>query len=124
MASPQASTIRILIADDELLIAGRLVDFLKSKTFAVRHVRTGRDAMQVIQTWFPDFVLCDLMLPELNALELMREMAAAHLLGEGRSRVIVLSGHNNPTNLRECMRMGAADYMPKPASHADVLARL
>ncbi len=110
---------RVLIADDETLLAQRLCEFLNSHGFEAKIVTTGGDVKKVIQTFEPHFLFYDLMLSEMNALQFLKTFNNATSL-----KVIVLSGHNDPANIRECMRLGAADYISKPISHDSVLSRL
>lgn len=124
MRVTQANDIRILIADDDNLLATRLERFLSSKGFHVRAARTGSEAMKLSRDWKPTFVFYDLMLPEVNALEFLRQVKAASLLGDDKMSVFVISGHNDPQNVRQCIQLGATEYIAKPYRHADILARV
>ena len=115
-----ADKVRILVADDETLLSVRLTDFLCSKGFDARNVTSGVEVRKLMNAWRPQFVLYDLMLPELNAMTFLRDKS----LNDGSVKVFVMSGHNDPTNIRDCMRLGAADYIPKPIAHEALLSRL
>ena len=115
--------IRVLIADDEALLAMKLVQFLNERGFVARHVRTSVDVRVQMQTWEPDFILYDLMLKETNAITFLRQMQMEGRLG-GKTKLFVLSGHKNQLNIKECMRLGATDFVAKPVTHADLLSRL
>lgn len=116
--------IKILIADDETLLSAKLADFLRSKGFDVRQVQNGIQASEAIHEWKPQFVIYDLMLPDMNALVLLKELKSAGLLAEDKIRVFVSSGQNIQSNIRECMRLGAADFLLKPLKHEDFFMRL
>jgi DNA-binding response OmpR family regulator len=120
----QKRPIRILVADDEQLLTGKTIDFLHSKGFETRYVSDGLTARAVVKDWQPDFILYDLMLPGLNAIELLHELRKAKLLGEGKIRVLVTSGHNKKENVKECIRLGAADFLVKPITHEDLFMRM
>jgi CheY-like chemotaxis protein len=118
-----ANANRILVADDESLLGQRLAEFLSSKGFATETVRSGSELEAALVSFQPQFILYDLMLPELNALQFLQRMASSRASYPGL-KVFVLSGHSNQTNIRECMRLGAADYISKPVSHDALLARI
>lgn len=118
------SSIRVLIADDEVRSAERLLELLKGHGFDVQLARTGSEAKRQTIEWRPHFVFYDLMLPELNALAYLRQCKSADLLKDGKLQVFVLSGHNNPQNVRECLKLGASDYLVRPIAHNDLLSRL
>ncbi|HVK60740.1 MAG TPA: response regulator [Bdellovibrionales bacterium] len=115
--------VRILIADDEQLLTAKTVDFLHTKGFETQYVSDGVKAREIIKEWQPDFILYDLMLPGMNALTLLKELAAADQLGEGKIRVLVTSGHNKKENVKECIRLGATDFLVKPVTHEDLFMR-
>ncbi len=114
--------VRILIADDEALLSKRLAEYLNKRGFVVRHVRTGNEAKTSLIDWLPDFVIYDLMLPEANALQFLH--ATKEIRAKQNVRVVVVSGHNDPRNARECLLAGAIDYIQKPFQHAELLNRL
>lgn len=116
--------VRVLVAEPEFIEAQRLVDFLTNNGYYVRFVRNGNELRNMLKTWRPDFILAEMMLPELNALELLKMLSEQNLLGEEKVRVMVMSSHNNPANVRECMRKGAVDYVVQPYKYVDLLRRL
>ncbi len=115
--------IRVLVADDDGVLADRMADFLRNNGFNARIARNGVEARSILLTWKPDYVIYDLLLPELNALQFLKYLGA-EALGEDKIKVIVLSGHTNQSNIRECMRLGALDYLVKPFKYIDLLSRL
>lgn len=123
-AKKQRREIRVLIADDEAVTSNHLAEFLSNNGFHCRHAKNGSTLRQLLQVWTPDFILIDLTLPELNAIELLKMLSENGQLKEDQIRVLVLSGHNNPGNVRECMRHGASDYITKPFKYVDILSRL
>ena len=120
--SSRQEPVRLLIADDEVLLAQRLGEFLGKKGFVVKYAHGGEAAIKQLESFAADIVLYDLMLPELNALEFLRR--SQRMIHDYGTKVVVVSGHNDPRNIQECMRSGAVDTLPKPYRHADVLARL
>ncbi|MCM2280728.1 MAG: response regulator [Bdellovibrionaceae bacterium] len=124
--SPQISSereVRVLVADDDTLLAERMVDFLSNNGFYTRYARNGLEVKNMLLTWKPDFILIDLFLAETNALQFLKFLGPGQM-GEDKIKVIVLSGHSHETNVRECLRAGAIDYMVKPFKYVDLLSRL
>ncbi len=116
--------VRILIADADPIQPEKLQDFLTNNGFQSRVVRSGLDAQSVLLNWKPDFILMDLMLPDMNAIELLHYLNSQDLLGENKIKVIVCSKHNHADNVRECFRLGASELMVKPYKYVDLLLRL
>ena len=130
--SKEDPEIRVLIADSEQITSERLAVHLERNGFYIHRVRNGKDARKIIQEWQPRIVLCDLMLPDLNAMQILKELQSRKPseLAAGRTNLdekvhfIVLSGHNNPKNIAECMRLGASDFLVKPQTPEDICNRL
>lgn len=126
MSSDESSRVnepvRVLIADDEMLLAQRLADYLNKRGFVVKTVRSGSEAKSQLVDWMPDIVIYDLMLPEANALQFLHSTQS--IRAKQNIRVVVVSGHNDPRNSRECLRAGAIDYVQKPFQHSELLNRL
>jgi DNA-binding response OmpR family regulator len=116
--------IRVLIADDDSIQSRRLAEYISKRGFEARVVTSGKDARTEITEWKPRFVLADLMLPDGNALELIDFIKNEHALRHQFISVLVMSGHNIETNVRQAMARGAKDYIVKPAKHEDILKRL
>lgn len=116
--------IKVLIADDDNQLSRRLADYIADRGFDVRVVASGKDARTLVMEWKPRFILADLMLPEGNALSLIDFIKAEHSLRHHFINVLVMSGHNDPTNVHQALGRGAKDYIVKPFRHEDVVKRL
>lgn len=115
---------RVLIADDEILLAQRFAEYLKGKGFSTKVVHTGNEALAAAKNWLPEVVFYDLMLPELNAVAFIRQLKNENLLGDGKVKVLVTSGQSSGHNIQECLKAGASDYLTRKMSHEDLFARL
>ncbi|MGE0527559.1 MAG: response regulator [Bdellovibrionales bacterium] len=116
--------IRVLIADDDNLLARRLADFITKSGFAARTAGNGKDARAQILEWKPRFVLADLMLPDVNAMALIDFIKNESSLRHQFIHVLVMSGHNLESNVRQALGRGAKDYIVKPFQFGDVVKRL
>lgn len=116
--------IKVLIADDDNQLSRRLADYIQDRGFLAKVVNNGKDARSVIMEWRPRFILADLMLPEGNALSLIDYIKNEHALRHSFMHVMVMSGHNVETNVRQSLNRGAKDYIVKPFRHEDIVKRL
>lgn len=102
---------KILIIDDDELIALMLSKFLKSKGYEARAETAAFEHIPLmIETWAPDIVLLDIFLPGRNGIELLEEW-------NGRakpSQVIMLTADHSAESAVKCLKLGAVDYLTKP----------
>jgi two-component system KDP operon response regulator KdpE len=118
MADPAAVTRALLVEDDP-----NIVDLVRSN-LAVRGFDTvvsadGSRALQLLETEEPDIVLLDLMLPEADGFDLCRQIRERSSVA-----VIVVSARGGERDKVTALNMGADDYMTKPFSVEELLARI
>lgn len=113
---------RILIVEDDPIIGRQLEMLLSHRGYATRHAEEGHAALQVAESWVPDVVLLDIMLPGLSGfdvLERMRENDALVL-----TPVILISGLADIREKTRGFESGADDYIVKPFSNDDLCLRV
>ncbi len=116
-------TARILIVDDEPPITDLLAYNLKRANYTVSIARDGEQALAMIRGERPDLVILDLMLPRLDGLEVCR--ALRHERGElGQTPVIMLTARDGEIDRVVGLELGADDYVVKPFSVRELLARV
>jgi two-component system, OmpR family, KDP operon response regulator KdpE len=109
----------ILVVDDEAQITRVLKTSLSSQGYGIRTAGDGEEALQVLQDWSPDLIITDLRMPNMNGLELCREIRK-----ESRVPIIVLSVKGEETIKVEALDAGADDYVTKPFSMNELTARI
>jgi two-component system KDP operon response regulator KdpE len=109
----------ILVVDDEPQITRVLKTTLSSQGYGVRTASDGDEAVQLMKEWTPDLVITDLRMPNLGGLELCRYVRA-----KSRIPVIVLSVKGEERIKVEALDAGADDYVTKPFSVNELLARV
>ena len=110
---------RILIAEDEQDIHQLLVDYLQQSGFTTVAVDNGNDALSQARTEQPDLVLLDVMMPGLDGLEVCRQLReVSHV------PVIFITARHDEVDRIVGLRMGADDYIVKPFSPREVVARV
>lgn len=109
---------RVLIVDDEPFVREALTEALQALSCRVTTAASSEDALQAIEKGCFDVVLCDIVMPGANGLELL---AMAQRL-QWDVGFILITGHPDVNNLISALRLGAADFLVKPFSVADVSA--
>ena len=110
---------RILIVDDEPEIRRLLVDYLARGGMDASAVRDGREMWQILAKHHFDLIVLDLMLPDTDGLALCRDLRAKSNLP-----VLMLTARGEEADRVLGIEMGADDYMAKPFSPRELLARI
>jgi DNA-binding response OmpR family regulator len=110
---------RVLVVDDEPMVREVLSRYLERDGFDVEVAADGELAMAAFDADPPDLVLLDLMLPRLDGFEVFRRIRA-----RGRSPVIMITARGEVTDRIVGLETGADDYISKPFSPAEVVARV
>ena len=109
----------ILVVDDEPQISRVLKTTLSSQGYGVRTASDGEEALAEMQNWAPDLIITDLRMPRMDGLELARRVRK-----ENRTPIIVLSVKGDEAIKVEALDAGADDYVTKPFSTNELLARV
>ncbi len=114
------STEHLLVVEDDERIAANLVRALQSQGYQVTHTSSGARARAVARDEQPDLVLLDLGLPDMDGLDVCRSLVAdnPHL------RVLALTARADEIDIVLGLDAGAVDYITKPFSLAELLARI
>jgi two-component system, OmpR family, KDP operon response regulator KdpE len=109
----------ILVVDDEAQITRVLKTSLSAQGYGIRTASDGMQALLEMKTWTPDLIITDLRMPNMDGLELCRQVRS-----ESRIPIIVLSVKGEETIKVEALDAGADDYVTKPFSINELLARV
>lgn len=112
---------RILVVDDEPTIAEIVARYLERASYDTRVAADGHAALAHASTWHPDLIVLDLMLPGLDGLEVMRQLRES---GGPRVAIILLTAKGEESDRIDGLRLGADDYVVKPFSPAELVARV
>ena len=110
---------RILIADDEPQITRVLRTGLTTRGYDVRVAADGESALDTFNDWHPDLVVTDLAMPNMDGLDLCRRLRLI-----SQVPIIVLSVRGEERTKIEALDAGADDYVTKPFSMEELLARV
>jgi two-component system alkaline phosphatase synthesis response regulator PhoP len=111
---------RILIVEDEEAIREGLLDLLEIEGYEAGVAVDGQEAMDKVRSWRPHLVLLDLMLPKSSGFEVCRHIRKHH----PEVFVLMLTAKNEEMSKIAGLEMGADDYITKPFSVSELLARI
>ncbi len=109
----------ILVVDDEPKIVKLVRDYLERAGFGVNVAADGKSALSWVRTEKPDMVILDLGLPQMDGLDVTREMRKI-----SNVPVIMLTGRSEESDKLIGLELGADDYVTKPFSPKELVARV
>lgn len=110
---------RVLIVEDDKNIGTFIQTILEANNYEVMLATSGRDAYSLITSRCPDIVLLDLGLPDMDGMDILKEIRAWSSMP-----IIVVSARTHETDKVEALDMGADDYISKPFGTSELLARI
>jgi two-component system alkaline phosphatase synthesis response regulator PhoP len=110
---------RILVVDDEQAVLDLLVYNLRKAHYDVLTATNGTQALQMARKANPDLILLDLMIPEVDGLDVCRELRHT-----SRVPIIMLTARGDEVDRVVGLELGADDYMCKPFSVRELMARI
>ena len=111
---------RVLIVEDDSSLVVGLSSALQSEGYEVLVAMTGPEGLRLATEERPDLILLDLMLPEMSGFEICKRIRDQHL----KSKVIMLTCRSDENDRVFGLELGADDYVTKPFSLRELLARL
>jgi len=111
---------KILVIDDEEPMRHMLTLILKREGYAVRAVEKGQEALQLLDSETFDFILSDVIMPEMTGLELLQALKGKRT----EATVIMMSAYGSVDTAVEAMKLGAYDYISKPFKPDEILLTL
>jgi len=110
---------RILVIDDEPTVTEVVTRYLVREGFEVASAADGLDGLKLAGEWAPNLVVLDLMLPSVEGLEICRQLRR-----ESQVPIIMLTARGEETDRVVGLEMGADDYLVKPFSPRELVARI
>ncbi len=109
----------ILVVEDEQAVSNLLAYNLRKAHYEVQIASNGRQALQLVRELMPDLIVLDLMLPEIDGLDVCREIRRT-----SQVPIIILTAQGEEIDRIVGLELGADDYICKPFSVREVLARI
>ncbi len=111
---------RILLVEDDTIVARGVSLALKAASMIVDTADTGEEALELARLYDYDIVVLDLMLPDMEGYEVVRRLRAGRI----ETPVLILSGLTRPQAKVRGFGMGADDYITKPFDQQELVARI
>lgn len=109
----------ILLVEDNESDVLTFRDYLESHGYAVRVARNGVVALEMVETYSPDLILMDILMPGLDGLEVIRRLRMVARFD--KTPIIALTAFAMPGDRERCLEAGATEYISKPASLKSLL---
>lgn len=111
---------QLLVVDDEASIGHALRQLFEYEGHGVRVVRSGAEALELVENWSPDAIFLDVKMPGMDGLEVLERLRARNPSWV----VVMISGHGTIDTAVEATRKGAFDFLEKPLDSNRVLVTL
>ena len=116
---PARMAVRVLLIDDDRRLSDLLGGYLAEHEVALTYAPSGADGLALLRDGGFDAVLLDVMMPQMDGLEVLRRIRTRDAIP-----VIMLTARGDETDRVVGLELGADDYVPKPFSPRELLARL
>src|SRR5438105_14562139 len=113
--------IKLLVADDHAVVREGVATMLKGSDIqVVAEAATGNQAIERAMNLQPDVVLLDVRMPDTDGLEALERIADR----SPRTKVVMFTGHENPTYVARAVALGAAGYVMKGATKDEIVTAI
>lgn len=119
----QNMKLKVLLVDDEYIVLKGLEIMLQNQKETPLEIVTAMDAvdaMDKISGWYPDVIIADINMPEIDGLSMLEQIAQTHPL----CRFIIVSGYEDQAYLMRALKLHVADYLTKPVDKVYLIRRL
>jgi len=119
-APAEREGVRVLVVDDEPSIVDAISMTLRHQGYSVEAAESGKDALAMVTKWRPDVIVLDVMLPDVDGFEVARRLSADN----EPVPILFLSALDNTEDKVRGLTIGGYDYVTKPFSLEELIARL
>jgi signal transduction histidine kinase/class 3 adenylate cyclase/ActR/RegA family two-component response regulator len=120
---PKHGAFKIFVVDDEIINLQVLINHLTLQNYAICRATNGIEALAEIEKGYkPDLILLDVMMPKMTGYEVCRRLRERFPLNE--LPILMLTAKNQVSDLVEGLESGASDYLTKPISKHELMARI
>ena len=112
--------VKVLIVDDEKDFVEMFSLRLKEQGEKVSTAHSGKEALKLLETVVIDVVILDIRMPGMDGIDTLKQIKKIHPIVE----VILLTGHGSTETAVEGMKLGAFDYLMKPADFEDIKIKI
>lgn len=109
---------KILIVDDDIETIKLLEAIVQMDGHETSSIQESKNAIQAVESFMPDLVLLDIMMPEISGLDILRQMRRDPALAN--IPVIVVTAKSMPSDIKNGMEAGASTYLTKPVGYLEL----
>src|ERR1044071_3643500 len=113
---------KVLVIEDEKDIRRNILEILEFEGYEPMEAPNGYVGVQLTQQYVPDLIICDVMMPELDGYEVLRQLQLEP--STATIPFIFLTALADRQNVRYGMQLGADDYITKPFTHEELLSTI
>src|SRR5438034_43288 len=113
---------RVLIADDNPQGVELLEAYLGERDYEVATAADGEATLQKVQTWRPDLILLDIMMPKISGFEVCKRLRANP--ATKNIAVLMITALDQPSDIDRAVEAGTDDFVTKPINKTDLLLRV
>jgi two-component system alkaline phosphatase synthesis response regulator PhoP len=117
-----ASPERVLIAEDNPQNAELIEAYLGADEFDIRTAADGEQTLQLIQSWRPDLILLDVMMPKISGFEVCKRLRADAATRE--TAVLMITALDQASDVERAVEAGTDDFLTKPINKNELLLRV
>jgi DNA-binding response OmpR family regulator len=112
---------KILIAEDDIIMLETIKEQLKKDEYTILGTSDGREALQALESFKPDLLITDILMPYTSGLELIGILRSEQ---NNRLPILVLSALDEESAVMEAFSMGANDFLSKPFKPTELTIRV
>jgi len=113
---------RILVVDDDRFISRLLTQTFEFEGYSVSSVNNGKDAVCQAETFLPDLIILDVMMPEMDGWDVCRKLKSKPETSS--IPIIMLTAKSQGKDMEKGKSFGVAHYVPKPFNYPDLLEKV
>ena len=110
---------KVLVVDDDAVVLKSCEKILKTEGYEVRTTQSQKEGLSILSSEPFDALITDIKMPEMDGIELIRQVRTHPASSE--VGIILITGYPSQENIREALKLGIVDYLPKPFSPALLL---
>lgn len=111
---------RILAIEDDVFVSKRIGNACEEEGFICQLAKNGADGLELMKYYDFDAIILDIMLPDIDGFEIIERLRTLKNI----TPIIIVSGLDNTEDKVKCLSLGADDYLTKPFSKVELLARI
>jgi two-component system, OmpR family, alkaline phosphatase synthesis response regulator PhoP len=120
--SPEPAPPRILIADDNVQGVELLEAYLSGGDYELATAGDGEETLHNVQSWKPDLILLDIMMPRISGFEVCKRLRSAPATRD--IAVLMVTALDQPSDIERAVEAGADDFLTKPINKIELLLRV